>query len=88
MKLKIKKGDTVEVVSGAEKGKKGAVLAVDPQGLQIKVQGVKVMTHFDKKEGQKKLEGFIPYAKVKLVEKKAGGEKKKAAKKKTSTKQA
>ena len=87
MKLKIKKGDTVVVVSGAEKGKKGAVIAVDPTALQIKVQGIKVMTHFDKKEGQKKTEGFFPYSKVKLVEK-AAGEKKKVAKKKATSKNA
>jgi len=87
MKLKIKKGDTVQVVSGAEKGKKGKVLAVEPTVLKIKVEGVKVMTHFDKKDGLKTAEGFIPYAKVKLVEK-SGGEKKKPAKKKASAKNA
>jgi large subunit ribosomal protein L24 len=83
MKLKIKKGDTVQVISGSDKGKKGAVLAVDPTALAVKVQGVKMMTHFDKKDGQKTLEGFIPYAKVKLVEK-SGGDKKKPAKKKAT----
>jgi len=87
MKLKIKKGDTVQVISGAEKGKKGVVLAVNPTDLKIKVEGVKVMTHFDKKEGQLEAEGFFPYSKVKLVEKVAA-EKKKAAKKKTSSKNA
>jgi large subunit ribosomal protein L24 len=87
MKLKIKKGDTVQVISGSEKGAKGAVLAVSPKDLMIKVQGVKLMTHFDKKEGVKKLEGFFPYSKVKLVEK-AVAEKKKAVKKKTSAKNA
>jgi large subunit ribosomal protein L24 len=87
MKLKIKKGDTVQVISGSEKGKKGEVLAVEPTLLKIKVQGVKVMTHFDKKDGLKTAEGLIPYSKVKLVEK-AAGEKKKAAKKKTAAKNA
>ena len=87
MKLKIKKGDTVQVISGAEKGKKGVVLAVNPTELQIKVEGVKIMTHFDKKEGLLKSEGYFPYSKVKLVEKVAA-EKKKAAKKKTSAKNA
>ena len=87
MKLKIKKGDTVEIVSGAEKGKKGAVVEVNPGALLIKVQGIKVMTHFDKKEGQLKKEGFLPYSKVKLVEK-AQTEKKKTAKKKSASKNA
>lgn len=79
MKLKIKKGDTVQVISGADKGKKGQVLELNPKALKVKVSGVKVQTHFDKKEGDiKKLEGFFDYSKVKLVEKvKAKAEKKK-----------
>lgn len=68
MKLKIKKGATVQVVAGAEKGKQGSVLEVDPTALKIKVQGVKVQTHFDKKEGLLKREGFIDYSNVKLIE--------------------
>ncbi len=89
-KLKIKKGATVEVIAGADKGKKGAVLAVDAKKLKIKVQGVRIATHFDKKDGLKKLEAFIDYSNVKLVDApvaKAAG-KKSAAKKKTSAKTA
>ncbi len=88
-KLKIRKGATVEVISGADKGKKGTVLAVDSKNLKIKVQGVKVMTHFDKKDGQKQLEGFISYSNVKMLEAPATkGGKKASAKKKTSSKSA
>lgn len=90
MKLKIRKGATVEVISGADKGKKGTVLAVDPKALKLKVQGVRVMTHFDKKDGLKKLESFINYANVKLVEQAAPTKAKKVAKttKKTASKNA
>lgn len=87
MKLKIKKGDTVQITAGQDKGKKGTVLAVEPTKLKLKVEGVKVMTHFDKKDGVKKIEGLIDYSNVKLVEK-AAGEKKKAAKKKSASKNA
>ena len=87
MKLKIRKGDTVQVVAGSDKGKKGKVVEVNASKLKIKVEGVKIMTHFDKKEGIKKLEGFVDYSNVKLVEK-AGDGKKKAPKKKTSAKTA
>jgi large subunit ribosomal protein L24 len=80
-KLKIKKGDTVQVVTGQDKGKKGTVLAVATKGPKIKVQGVKVMTHFDKKDGLKTLEAFIDYSNVKLVEKAAAKKEKKTAKK-------
>lgn len=82
MKLKIKNGATVEIIAGAEKGKRGSVLAIDTNKMRIKVQGVRVQTHFDKKEGLLKKEGFLDYSNVKLIEqaaaKKAG---KKASKK-------
>ncbi|MBX2988885.1 MAG: 50S ribosomal protein L24 [Bdellovibrionaceae bacterium] len=87
MKLKIKKGATVQVITGSDKGKKGEVLAIDHLNLRIKVQGVKVQTHFDKKEGQLKKEGFIDYSNVKLVSaaaEKAKKTSKKAAKSKSA----
>jgi large subunit ribosomal protein L24 len=88
-KLKIRKGATVQVTAGADKGKKGTVLAVDSRALRIKVQGVKVQTHFDKKDGLKQLEGFIDYSNVKLIEGPAASKPKKtAAKKKTASKTA
>ena len=46
MKLKIKKGDTVQVITGSQKGMKGAVLAIEPKKMKIRVQGVRVQTHF------------------------------------------
>ena len=79
MKLKIKKGATVEVIAGSEKGKKGTVLNVDKNNLRIKVQGVRIQTKNDRKEGFIKREGFIDYSNVKLVE--AAPSKKKPAKK-------
>ena len=87
IKLKIRKGDTVQVIAGSDKGKKGEVLAVDPKGLKIKVQGVKVQTHFDKKDGLLKKEGFVDYSNVKLVSSGAAEKAKspkKAAKRKTA----
>ena len=86
MALKIKKGDTVQVIAGSEKGKKGPVIEVKPQALKIKIQGVKVQTHYDKKNGLLKKEGFIDYSNVKLVEKTAKAAKEKKATKKTAAK--
>lgn len=88
MKLKIKKGATVQVIAGAEKGKKGKVLEVNSTLLKIKVEGVKVETHFDKKDGLKKLEGYIDYSNVKLVEAAAATKAKKTTKTKSSGKSA
>jgi large subunit ribosomal protein L24 len=86
MKLKIKKGATVQVITGSDKGKKGAVLAVDATNMKVKVEGVKVQTHYDKKDGLLKKEGFIDYSNVKLVE--AASKEKKTSKKASKQKSA
>lgn len=83
LKLKIKKGDSVKVIAGSDKGKTGVVLAIDPVNMKVKVQDVKVMTHFDKKEGLQKKEGFFAYSNVQLLEaKKAKAKKETKAKSK------
>lgn len=83
MKLKIGVGSTVQVIAGSEKGKKGSVMAIDSTKLRIKVQGVKMQTHYSKEDGISQREGFIDYSNVKLLEaaKKSGKSAKKAAKK-------
>ena len=67
MKLKMKKGDEALVIAGAEKGKKSKVLEIDISKLKVRLQGVRVQTHFDKKEGIQKKEGWIDYSNVRLV---------------------
>jgi len=42
-KLKVKKGDTVIVITGRDKGKTGSVLRVDPDAGRIVVQGVNMV---------------------------------------------
>ena len=42
MKAKIVKGDTVEVIAGKDKGKRGEVIKVMPKSDKIVVQGVRV----------------------------------------------
>ena len=66
-KLKIRVGDTVEVIAGGDKGKKGAVLVLDSSKLKVKVQGARMQTHFDRENGMSQKEGFIDYSNVKLV---------------------
>lgn len=46
MKVKIRKGDTVEVISGREedKGKRGEVIRVVPDEQRVVVQGVNIRT--------------------------------------------
>jgi large subunit ribosomal protein L24 len=79
-KLKIKTGATVKVIAGSDKGAQGTVLAIDPDKMKIRVQGVRMQTHYEQ-DGLKQIEGFIDYSNVKLV-------KQAAAKKKTAKKAA
>ena len=50
MKVKIKKGDTVEVISGKleDKGKRGEVINVMPTVRRVVIQGVNVRTKHQK----------------------------------------
>jgi len=50
MKVKIKKGDTVEVISGKleDKGKRGEVLSVHPDAHRLVIQGVNMRTKHQK----------------------------------------
>jgi len=50
-KLKIKKGDTVRVITGKDKGKEGKVLAVNVETSRIIVEGVNMITKHMKNNG-------------------------------------
>ncbi len=82
IKLKVKKGSTVQVVTGSDKGKKGTVLDVQPLKMKVKVQGVRMQTHYSK-EGLETKEGFLDYSNVKLISE-AKKEAKKTSKKTSS----
>lgn len=57
--MKIKKGDTVEILSGNDKGKKGEVLAVIPKTEKIIVKGVNVRKKHVKPRKQGEEGGII-----------------------------
>ena len=71
-KLHVKKDDTVVVISGDDKGKKGKVLKVSPAERKVIVDGVNVVTKHAKprKQGEAggimKVEGAIYADKVQL----------------------
>ncbi|MFA6759595.1 MAG: 50S ribosomal protein L24 [Sulfuricurvum sp.] len=73
-KLKIKKGDMVEVIAGDDKGTKAAVLAVFPKKNQVIVEGCKVVkkstkpTEDNKKGGHINKEMPIDISNVRKVE--------------------
>lgn len=70
MLARIKKNDTVQVISGKDKGKQGAVIAVNPEENKVMIKGVAIVTRHvkPKKAGQagviKKEEIFVHAAKV------------------------
>ncbi len=77
-KLHIKSGDTVVVLSGKDKGKKGKVLSVNPEERKVLVEGVSMASRHTKprKAGQQggilKKETPIYASKVMLVCSKCG----------------
>ena len=86
-KLKIKKGSTVLVITGDDKGKTGAVLEVDAFDMKVKVQGVRIQTKRDKKENTLyREEGYIYYSNLKLMDGSSSCKKKKTKKKATKKK--
>ena len=72
-KLHIKKDDTVVVLSGDDKGKKGTVIAVSPEEGKVIVSGVHTVSKHTKARRQGevsqilKTEGAIYASKVQLV---------------------
>ncbi len=46
--MKIKKGDTVKVIAGKDKGKEGKVLAVNVKDNTVIVEGINMVTKHNK----------------------------------------
>jgi len=67
---RIKKNDTVVVLSGKDKGKQGVVLVVAPKKKRVMVKGANILVKHSKARRQgesseiKKEEGWLPLAKV------------------------
>ena len=95
--MKIKKGDTVLVITGKDKGKKGEVIAAFPKENKVIVSGVNIQSKHEKaKQDQPaqiiKVEGPIDASNVMFYDSKAkaptrigytveGGKKKRVSKK-------
>ncbi|HKV74927.1 MAG TPA: 50S ribosomal protein L24 [Gemmatimonadales bacterium] len=75
--MHITRGDTVQVISGDDKGKRGKVLQVFPKTGRVKIEGVNINTvHLRATQNQKadivKREGAIHHSKVMLIDPKSG----------------
>ena len=72
-KVNVRVGDTVLVLAGNYKGKKGKIISVDPETNTCKVEGVNIVTKHKKmrKQGEKselkKMEGAINISNVQIV---------------------
>jgi len=57
--LRIRKNDTVEVISGKDKGKRGRVIEVLPKDARVRVEGVNKIKRHTKPNPQKNVKGGI-----------------------------
>ena len=75
MSLRIRKGDLVQVVAGADRGKQGRVIAVDPAHRRVRVEKVRMQKRH-LKPGRKQMsgggileqEGYLNTSNVMLVD--------------------
>ncbi len=72
-KVNVRVGDTVLILAGNCKGKKGKIISVDPETNTCKVEGINIVTKHKKmrKQGEKselkKMEGSISISNVQVV---------------------
>lgn len=57
--MKIKKGDTVKVIAGKDKGKEGKVIAVNKEEGKVLVEGVNMLTKHAKPSAANQNGGII-----------------------------
>ncbi|NLB12337.1 50S ribosomal protein L24 [Candidatus Dojkabacteria bacterium] len=73
MKMRIKKGDTVKILYGKDKGKRGPVVAVDVKKEKVIVEGLNLYKKHIKGDGQSKTSEIItiekpfPVSKIMLI---------------------
>lgn len=59
MKLKIKKGDMVKLITGVDKGKEGRVLEIYPSKMKVLVEGVNEKIKHEKPSQQNQQGGRV-----------------------------
>ena len=57
--MKIRKGDTVEVISGKDAGKQGRVLVVDRSRERLVIEGVNMIKRHTRPNPQKNIKGGV-----------------------------
>jgi large subunit ribosomal protein L24 len=73
-KLKLKKGDTVRVISGESRGQEGKIVSIDTKKMRVIVEGVNMISKHSKPNakspngGITKQEGSVHISNVMFVE--------------------
>ncbi len=73
-KLKLKKGDTVRVISGESRGQEGKIISIDTKKMRVLVEGVNMISKHTKPSaktpngGISKQEGTIHLSNLMFVE--------------------
>lgn len=73
-KIKLKKGDTVKVISGESRGQQGKIVTIDPQKQRAIVEGVNMISKSEKPNAKNtnggivKKEGSIHISNLMFVE--------------------
>jgi large subunit ribosomal protein L24 len=84
-KFHVRRGDTVEVISGNHKGASGKILEIKPDKLQVIIEGVRMIKKHQRKTQDNpngaiiEREGPLHISNVKLLEKASDKGSKKAA---------
>jgi len=59
--MKIKKGDTVEVISGKDSGTRGRVLVIDRHRERLVIEGVNMIKRHTRPNPQKNVKGGVRF---------------------------
>ncbi|NLY08372.1 MAG: 50S ribosomal protein L24 [Tissierellia bacterium] len=59
--MRLKKGDTVKVIAGKDKGKVGKILKTEPQNDRVVVEGINMITKHKKTQSPQKPGGIMHY---------------------------
>ena len=84
-KVHVRRGDTVEIISGNHKGASGKILEIKPDKLQVIIEGVRMIKKHQRKNQDNpngaiiEREGPLHISNVKLLEKASDKGSKKAA---------
>lgn len=58
-KIKLKKGDTVKVISGEARGQQGKIISIDPKSMRATVEGVNMISKSEKPNAKNTNGGIV-----------------------------